>query len=71
MPYLHDFVDIFHKMWNPHKNLYDLLTETSDVLGLSLDIAFCLFGRATWLRWLPVDLDAPIDHFMPVNIIWS
>jgi len=68
MPYIHKFVDIFQKRWCSHVILNDLVAETGKVLGLSQEIAFCLFGRAVWLRLLPVNLGTPIDHFLPVNL---
>lgn len=71
MPYFHKFVDIFQMKWSPHKNLHEILAETGKLLNLSMEVAFCLFGRAVWLRMLPVDLNTPIDHFMPVNLFWS
>ncbi|MBJ6798819.1 TnsA endonuclease N-terminal domain-containing protein [Geomonas propionica] len=71
MAHLREFVVIFQKKWEPHKTLSCILLETGETLGLSLDVAFCLFGRAVWLRRLPVDLDVRIDHFVPVNLVWN
>lgn len=71
MRHIHDFVDLFHQKWRPDRSLNSVVTDAGKALGLSDDAAFCLFGRAVWLRWLAVDLDSPIHHFTPVNLIWT
>ncbi|QWV97285.1 TnsA endonuclease N-terminal domain-containing protein [Geomonas nitrogeniifigens] len=71
MPHIHYFVDLFHQNWEPAKPLNSVVIDAGQALGLSVDAAFCLFGRAVWLHWLPVDLDTPIDHFTPVNLVWT
>ncbi|GFE59640.1 transposase [Geobacter sp. AOG2] len=72
MAHFHNFVAVFLEKWEPNKNLNCILAETAEALGgLSADVTFCLFGRAVWLRRLPVNLDIPINHFLPVALVWS
>lgn len=68
-PYIKEFVHYFIKRWDSGKKLCQILTEVGAIMRLATEKCFCLFGRAVWLRLLPVNLETQIDHFSPISIV--
>lgn len=66
MPFINKFVRIFNMKWHPKKTLSQILVDVGAIMHFSADECFCLFGRAVWLKLLPVNLETRIDHFLPV-----
>ena len=61
-PLLPKFAHAFRIVWSERKRLKDIYAETAIELRVTpADIAF-LFGRAVWLRLLPIDLDSIVLH---------
>jgi hypothetical protein len=61
-PRLPEFVVTFREFWSDRKHLKDIFFETAIELRVTpADIAV-LFGRAVWLRLLPIDLDSSVIH---------
>ena len=48
--------------WMADQPLLSILRIVSAKLMLELEQSFALFGRAVWLRLLPVDIDSEIIH---------
>jgi hypothetical protein len=63
------FTQSFEANWSPHLSMNELLFEVARQLRLTVDEAFTLLGRAVWLNYLPVDLDAnKLAHEQPVPL---
>ncbi len=69
-PQIPEFVVTFREFWSDRKRLKDIFFETAVELRITpADIAV-LFGRAVWLRLLPIDLDSSvIHHEFPVALV--
>jgi hypothetical protein len=61
-PRLQIFVEHFMSHWMADQPLLSILRIVSAKLMLELEQSFALFGRAVWLRLLPVDIDSEIIH---------
>jgi hypothetical protein len=61
-PKMTEFVNFFKEYWVEGKALLDILQDVSDRLGIKVEHAFTLFGRAVWLRFIPVDIDTEVIH---------
>ena len=57
------FIEIFTNAWVKGRPLLSILRIVSQKLGLDEDHSFALFGRAVWLRLLPVDIDTEELHY--------
>lgn len=69
-PKLPEFTSLFQELWTERRTLNDLLSMTAQALKIELNEAFVFFGRAVWMRLLPVDLNTSvIAHEFPVSLI--
>lgn len=60
--YMEDFLTAFDSVWRTDRTLLNILDRTNKEIGLSRNECFTLFGRAVWLRFLPVDIDKEVIH---------
>jgi hypothetical protein len=58
-----DFLESFGRRWKVDTALWDILDHVSRSTGLDHGQCFNLFGRAVWLRLLPVDIDAELIRY--------
>jgi hypothetical protein len=61
-PLLSRFVVAFNASWSNRKRLKDLFFEIAIQFRITPADSAVLFGRALWLRLLPVDLDSGVLH---------
>jgi hypothetical protein len=67
-----DFLELFGRHWTAESTFWSILDSVSRCMGLDHGQCFNLFGRAVWLRLLPVDMDAePIRYKRPLRRLGS
>lgn len=68
-PLLPEFVLRFQEFWSARARLNDILVKTAAHFRILPSEAMVLFGRAVWLRLLPVNLDSEaIHHEFPISL---
>lgn len=66
--YMNEFLISFNRYWNHSRTLNEIISAVAVDLKLGDYQSIILFGRAVWLRLLPVDLDSEIiNHHYPVK----
>ena len=67
---IQDFRLAFLDCWSPERDLTDILSRIAGRFNLSENHCFHLFGRAVWLRILPVDMSGcKLDYPLPVRLL--
>ncbi|MBV5328414.1 MAG: Tn7 transposase TnsA N-terminal domain-containing protein, partial [Chlorobium sp.] len=66
--YMDEFLYCFNRRWKQSLQLKEIIRAVAVDLKLDDYLSFMLFGRAIWLRLLPVDLDSEIiNHHYPLK----
>ena len=70
MPRMQDFTHAFLDNWSKERALTAILGRVAQKMNLTENHCFHLFGRAAWMRLLPVDFNShKMGHQQPVRLM--